>query len=98
MDSELISRLSGLQKWTVGALGAMYASKLPTIIDKVRTMPAVAVLDIFPEGGGIDVDTIYHAIKTQADKCPVTFDAPLIGSITLNTTDIDVLYNTIRNS
>lgn len=98
IDTEIVSKSVGLQKWAVGAACALYANNLNNIVEEMRNAPVINALGIFPEGGGIDIDALYRALKPQADKCAVTFDAPIIGSLTLNAADVDRLYECIRSS
>lgn len=98
VDNEMISKLTGGAKWAVGAFCALYANNLSKIAEELRNKPAIAMLGILPEGGGVDVDALYNALKPQADKCPITIDVPIIGSLTLNSNDVDRLYDCIRSS
>lgn len=98
IDTEMLSKITGPSKWLIGAMSAMYVSKLPEIVDNFRQKPAISILGVLPEGGGMDVDALYVAIKPQADKCPITFDVPMLGSLSLSTQDVDNIYNAIRNS
>lgn len=98
IDREFTSKLTGWQKWVVGAAGAMYANKLGDIVEQLRTVPAVSALGLFPPGGGIDVDAAYKALYAQAQKSPATFDMPLIGSVTLNSADVQSLYDSIMRA
>lgn len=95
IDSEFTAKLTGPQRWIIGALGGMYVNKLGDIINNIKDIPAVAILGLFPDGGGIDVDAVYTALRKQAEKTPVSFDVPLIGSVRLTVEDVDKLYRNI---
>lgn len=96
LEEEFVNKMGGWQKWIFGAGAGMYIAKLNEVIGTYKTNPIVSQLGIFPDGGGVDVDAIYRAVKEQAVKSPVTFDAPMLGSVTLNSADVDKLYNYIR--
>ena len=95
IDQEFTAKLTGPQRWIIGALGGMYVNKLGDIVTSLKDNPAVAVLGVFPDGGGIDIDTVYAALRKQAEKTPVTFDAPILGSVRLTVEDVDKLYRSI---
>ena len=98
IDSEFTAKLSGWQKWVVGAAGAVYSKKLRDVIEVYRHNKAVELLGILPEDGGIDVDTAYQALLEQAQKSSVTFEIPLIGNVTLNERDVRSLYENITRA
>ena len=54
------------------------------------------MLDVIDENDMIDIDTIYTELRKQAEKNPATFNAPMIGTITLTKDDVDKLYRLIK--
>jgi hypothetical protein len=55
------------------------------------------MLNIIDKDNKIDVDKIYKELKKQAKKSSITFEVPMVGSITLNEQDIEKLYELIKN-
>lgn len=97
VDGE-ISKLSGMQKWAVGAMTALYASKLRDVADSLQSKPAIAVLGVICDNNRVDIDALYNALRPYAERCPATIDIPVIGTMTLTSADIDRLYDCIRSA
>ena len=98
VDEEFTGKLTGWQKWAVGAGAAMALGNLDASLSTLREHPAVKALGVFDEAGNVDIDKIYACLKTEAAKGPVTTNIPLIGNVTLNETDVDKLYTLIKQS
>ncbi len=98
VDEEFTARLTGWQKWAVGAGAAMALGNLDANLAALRAHPAVKALGVFDEAGNVDLDKIYTCLKTEAAKGPVTTAIPLIGDVTLNEADVDKLYTLIKQS
>lgn len=95
LDEEFTKKMTGWQKWVFGAGAALYLENASSEIQKLQEMPAVKTLGIVDEAGNIAVDKIYQQLKIQAQKGPITFTIPMIGSVTLNESDVDKLYTCI---
>lgn len=95
IEDEMISRLTGWQKWVIGSAAALALSRTGEIFNTLSANEAVKLLGVIGEDNAIDIDKLYAVFKEQAKKSPVTFDVPLIGAVTLTEADVDKLYNYI---
>ena len=95
VDSEIVSKLNGWQKWVVGGGLGIYLSNANNIYHDLKEKEFVKMMGIIGENDEIDIDKIYHEMKKQAEKTSITFDLPFIGTITLNEQDIDKMYEHI---
>lgn len=98
VDDEFTAKLSGWQKWAVGAGAAMSLENLDGTLLALRDTPAVRAMGIMDDAGNIDLDRVYSAIKQQAQKGPVTFQMPFLGAVTINEHDVDKLYTCIMQA
>ena len=97
IDQEIVNKMQGLSRWGVGALsGIVLSSKGANIFNTLKANPIIKMLDVIDENDMIDIDTIYTEIRKQAEKSPATFNAPMIGTITLTKDDVDKLYRLIK--
>lgn len=95
IDAEIVSKISGWQKWVFGALSGVAISKSTSIFQTLKENSFVKMLGVIDENDRIDLDLLYQQFKEQARKGTITFDVPMIGPMTLNETDVDKLYNYI---
>lgn len=98
IEQEIISKIDGWQKWIAGAVVARTLDRADTIVDALRQNPAVQMLGIFDDSGDIDIDALYTEFKKQAQRGPVSFDVPMIGRLTLNESDVDKIYQSIKGA
>lgn len=98
LDTEIVSKMTGWQKWTFGALGTIAVARTTELFKSIKANPAVAMLGVIDDNDGIDLDTLYKEFKKQAQAGPITVDIPVIGALTLNETDVDKIYTYIQNS
>ena len=98
VDEEFTVKLSGWQRWAVGAGAAMALENLEVPMSGLRENPAVQAMGVLDEAGNVDLDRVYTALKKQAQKGPVTFQMPLLGAVTINEQDVDRLYTCILQS
>lgn len=100
IDSEIISRLSALEKIVVGGGGGLIASKLPAVLEKYSDNKLISALGIYDrEHGEVDVDALYNAVKPYITSDPIPIPIPFLG-ITLKFTqrEIDALYKYIMEA
>ena len=95
VDEEFTAKLSGWQRWAVGAGAAMALENLDVSMSGLRENPAVRAMGVLDEVGNVNLDRVYEAFKKQAQKGPVTFQAPLLGAVTINEQDVDKIYTCI---
>lgn len=97
LDTEITPKIPGWQKWVFGAAVGISISKISNIFTALKEHPFVKMLDVIDENDNIDIDSIYQEFRRQSQKGAITFDVPIIGMpITLNTTDVDKLYQMIK--
>jgi hypothetical protein len=95
IDAEIVSKMTGWQRWVLGAGSGLALSNLNNIMSKWKDNEVVRMLGVIGEDGSVDVPRIYQEVKRQSVKGPITFNVPGMGSITLNDSDVDKLYNMI---
>lgn len=97
LDAEITPKIPGWQKWVFGAAVGISLSKITNIFNALKENPFVKMLEVIDENDNIDIDTVYQEFRRQSQKGSITFDVPLIGMpLTLNTTDVDKLYQMIK--
>lgn len=96
IEQEIISKIGGWQKWVAGAAVSMALNRADAIFEALRQNPAVQLLGIVDGDGNIDLDALYAEFKKQAQRGSVAFDVPMIGKLTLNESDVDKIYNSIK--
>lgn len=95
VDEEFTAKLSGWQRWAVGAGAAMALENLEVSMSGLLENHAVRAMGVLDEAGNVDLDRVYTSLKKQAQKGPVTFQMPLLGAVTINEQDVDRLYTCI---
>lgn len=98
IDTEFTTKLTGWQKWAVGAGSAMFLENLGAAVDRVKDMEAVKLLGVLGENNAVDVDKLYRYLRQEAEKGPVTVTVPMLGPVTLNVSDVEKLYTCIMQS
>ena len=96
IDTEIISNINGWQKWVVGSGIGLALSNSSNLFNTLKQNQVVKMLDIIDENEKINVDKIYREMKKQAKKSSITFEVPMLGSLTLNEQDVDRLYELIK--
>lgn len=94
-DTELIPKMSGIQKWIFAAGVSVYMADAPTIVDKLKANKFVSALDLIKENGAVDIEKVYRHMKQAAQSGPAEIDLPMVGRITLTADDLDKLYSMI---
>lgn len=97
VDSEILDKIQGWQKWVVGAGIGVALNKTSEIFNELKKNTLIKTLSIIDDNDMIDIDTLYKEIKKQARKSSVSFSVPMLGTMTLNEGDVDKLYNFIKN-
>ena len=97
VDTEIVDKMAGWQKWVVGGGVGIALSNATNVFNQLKNNEFVKMLGVIDKNDKIDVEKIYKEIKKQAKKSSITFNAPLIGAITLNENDVDRIYELIKN-
>ena len=98
VDEEFTAKLSGWQRWAVGAGAAMALENLEFSMSGLLENHAARAMGVLDEAGNVDLGRVYTSLKKQAQKGPVTFQMPLLGAVTINEQDVDRLYTCILQS
>ena len=96
IDQEIINKIQGWQRWALGAGAGIIMNKGTNMFNAFKAHPVVKMLEVIDDNDLIDIDTIYAELRKQAEKGSATFDAPMIGTITLTKDDVDKLYHLIK--
>lgn len=96
IDTEIVDKITGWQKWVIGSGVGIALSNATNTFNKLKENDFVKMLGIINKDDKIDVDKIYKEMKKQAKKSAITFNAPLIGTMTLNEQDVDKIYELIK--
>lgn len=98
LDSEIIPKLSGWQKWIFSAAATAYISDAAKVVEKVRTSVALSPLGLVDDANNVDVEKIYQHLRPVAERCPAPITIPGMGTITLTVNDVDMMYNCIMQN
>lgn len=100
IDTEVIARLSAVEKLVVGGGAGLIAAKLPAVLNGYADNKMFSALGLYDaEHGEIDIDALYNAIKPYIGADPIPVKIPFVG-ITLKLTqrEIDMLYKYIKEA
>ena len=75
---------------------ALYAQKLPQIVDGLEKIPAVKVLGVIQDGM-IDEDALYNAFAPKIRK-PLELDIPLVGKLSFDRAEVDKLLKYLKEA
>ena len=89
IDTEIVDKILGWKKWVVGSGLGKALSNSTNVFNQIKNNEFVKMLNIIDKDNKIDVDKIYKELKKQAKKSSITFEVPMVGSITLNDQDIE---------
>lgn len=96
IDREIVDKINGWQKWVVGSGIGIAMSNSTNVFNELKKNQVVKMLGVIDKDDKIDVEKIYKELKKQARKGAITFDVPLVGTMTLNEQDVDKLYQYIK--
>lgn len=97
LDTEIMPKIQGWQKWVFGAAMSISLSKVANIFNVLKDNEFVKMLDVIDENNNIDIETIYREFHKQAQKGPITFNVPIVNlPLTLNSADVEKMYNLIK--
>ena len=95
LDDEFTSKMTGWQKWVFGAGAAMYLENLNSVADQLQKSPLTKGLLLIDEAGDINTEKLRKHFLAEAQKGPITFNAPIVGAVTLDQNDVEKLYRYI---
>lgn len=95
VDEEIVNKLTGYQKWIIGAGAGIMLNKATNVFNTLKNNPLIKSMEIINEKDEIDIELIYRELKKQAQKGAVTVEVPMAGVLTLNEQDVDKIYSMI---
>lgn len=98
LDSELVSKVTGINKWIVGAGLSMAIDNGADVFNKLKENKMIKSMNVINSEDEIDLQKLYKYFSEQAKKNAVTFNLDYVGAITLKQTDIEKLYQFIMES
>ena len=99
IDTELLPKVDGRDKWILSAAATLSLAKLPAIIQTLNSKDAIKALGLISaDGMSIDLDAIVASVKPAARQAPAVFSIPFGGSIAFTEADIESLYKIIMQT
>lgn len=95
---EIEKKLPLSKAFLFGTVAGVALAKFDAIADWLKSKPLVAQLGIINEDGEIDDETLFAAMRSQAERGNASFDVPIIGNITFSGEDVDKLHQCIRGA
>lgn len=95
VDEEMVSKMSGLNRWLVGGVAGIAITKAEAIFKHIKNMSFIEMLDIIDDNDMIDIDVIYREFLRQARRGEAVINIPLIGETKFNEHDVELLYKHI---
>lgn len=96
LDAHLIPKIPGFKGVAFAAFMSLLLDRLSYAIEQYRDKPIIAMLDIIEEDM-VDIDGVYSNLRKRM-TAPVQLDIPMIGTITITQTDLDRLYQKIKEA
>lgn len=97
IDEEILTSINGWQKWVLGSGIGIALSDAEELFNSLKSNELIKMLKIV-DGDKVNVDKIYKELKKQAKKSSITFNIPMIGTLTLKEEDVDKLKEIIERS
>lgn len=98
LDEEFTNKMTGWQKWVFGAAAGMYLENITNVAERLRSNELIKGLAIMDESGNVDVEKLYRHFYAEAQKGPVTFTVPVLGTVTMSGGDVEKLYRYIEEA
>lgn len=95
IDSEILPKMQGWQKWTFGTLAGLAAKKSDSLLNNLAKNPIAKSMGIIDNDGNVDIESVYAELSKQAAKTPAVVPIPMIGELKLTAEDVESLYQHI---
>lgn len=95
IDDDLLPKMHGLNRWLFGTGAGIMASKSEKLFEEFKHNQLIKTLDLMNDEGMVDVVCIYKELLRQADNGPVNIEVPMLGTITLDKSDVEKMYRYI---
>ena len=94
-DSEFLKMYNGLEKIMVGGVLSLSIVKLPDIFNKYKDV--MQMLGVVNEDLTINIENVYNAFVKYVSDEGERMSIPLLGNIKIAKSDVEMLFNYIRN-
>ena len=94
IDSEIVPKMDGLQKWIFGTGAGIAMRKADEIFHQFKDHQLLKALDLVKDED-INIELIYEELIKQANQSAVKIEIPLLGTLSLNKDDIEKMYRII---
>lgn len=99
IDNEIISKCDVIHKWLTKTAIDMAMKRADYIYEEFYNNPIIKSLKIINENGNIEIDDIFDILKNNANMYgEATINIPIVGYITISSSDVERLKNYIMNS
>lgn len=95
IDSEILPKMGGWQKWVFGTAAGLATKRADSIVKELMRNPIVKALGLVTDDGLIDLDSIYSELSRQASKGPAVIQVMGMGDLRLTAEDVDSIYQSI---
>lgn len=100
LDKELMPLLndSTWKRVAAGTVISLAIARADQYIPILQENPFIKALGIMDEAGNIDLDTLVPEIKKNVPSEGMKVDIPMLGTMTLHSSDVDKLHNYIKQA
>lgn len=95
IDNDLLPKMNGLNKWIFGTGTGIMANKGDKLFEELKHNYLIKTLEIINDEGMVDVVCIYKELLQHAEHEPVNIEVPMLGTITLDKSDVEKMYRYI---
>ena len=96
IDADILPHLSGVKRLAVGTYAGLAANNVGELLTQYKDHPAVSVMKVMDKDGNVDIDRLYSAAAPMfANGQKFTIHIPMVGDMTVDSTDLDKLYQYI---
>lgn len=97
IDNDVLPHLTGMKRVGLGIYSGLAAQNFGAMVEKYKDHPAVSVLDVIDDNGNVDIDKLYKAAAPMFSSGERhTISIPLIGDMTVDRSDLEKLYQYIK--
>lgn len=98
IDQEIMPKMDGFKKLAFGVGSSIAIKKGENMFNLIRDNKLVHALEILDEQNNINIDVLVEEMKEKMGNEIYKIDIPMIGTISLDVTDLNKLYSLIKNS
>ena len=98
IDSEIIPKMTGFKKLAFGVGSGIAIKRSEEMFTLIKDNKLIHTLGIIDEANNINIDLLVDEIKERMGNEIYKIDIPMIGTISLDVTDLNKLYSLIKNS